>query len=131
MSLEDKLSEITQLYGNIENGNGDRVFMGIDYRFEVDEHMENNIGSILGVSGAKILKAAQKKHLEKSSHKIPLIFMHDIIHGYKTIFPSPLAMACTWQPELVKKSAEIAGFLPILGFRTGRGHLRGGAHTSL
>ncbi len=33
--------------------------------------------------------------------------MHDIIHGFKTIFPSPLAMSCTWQPELVKESAEI------------------------
>lgn len=108
MSLEDKLSEITQLYGNIENGDGDRELMGIDYRFETDEHLEDNTGSILGVSGAKVLKAAQKRHLEKSKHKIPLIFMHDIIHGYRTIFPSPLAMACTWQPGLIKRSAEIA-----------------------
>ncbi len=108
MSLEDKLAEITQLYGNIENENGDRGLMGIDYRFEIDEHLEQNTGSILGVSGAKFLKAVQKRHLEKSKHKIPLIFMHDIIHGYKTIFPSPLAMACTWQPQLVKRSAEIA-----------------------
>lgn len=106
MSLEDKLAEITQLYGNDENS--DEELMGIDYHFEVDEHMKNNAGSILGVSGAKYLKSLQKRHLERSKHKIPLIFMHDIIHGYKTIFPSPLAMACTWQPELVRKSAEIA-----------------------
>jgi beta-glucosidase len=108
MSLEDKLSEITQLYGNIEKSGEDRELMGIDYGFEIDKHLEENTGSILGVSGASALKAAQKRHLEKSRHKIPLIFMHDIIHGYKTIFPSPLAMSCTWQPELVRKSAEIA-----------------------
>lgn len=108
MSLEDKLSEITQLYGNIEKDAGGGELMGIDYQFEIDGHLEDNTGSILGVSGAKSLKAIQKRHLERSKHKIPLIFMHDIIHGYRTIFPSPLAMACTWQPELIRRSAEIA-----------------------
>ena len=107
LSLEDKLAEITQLYGS-ENAEEEGTFMGIDYRFEADEHLVENIGSILGVSGAKRLKEAQKRHLEVSKHKIPLIFMHDIIHGYKTIFPSSLAMSCTWQPELVKQSAQIA-----------------------
>jgi len=107
MSLQDKLAEITQLYGHERNEDG-QTFMGIDYQFEAGKHMADNIGSILGVSGAKLLKEVQKKHLETSAHKIPLIFMHDIIHGYKTVFPSPLAMSCTWQPELVKKSAEIA-----------------------
>lgn len=107
MSLEEKLSEITQLYGS-EYSEDDSTFMGIDYRFEANPGLLDNIGSILGVAGAKLLKSAQKKHLETSRHKIPLIFMHDIIHGYKTIFPSPLAMSCSWQPELVKRSAEIA-----------------------
>ena len=82
--------------------------MRIDYRFEANREMVDNVGSILGVSGAALIKEAQKKHLETSKHKIPLLFMHDIIHGFKTIFPSPLAMSCTWQPELVKESAEIA-----------------------
>ena len=107
MSLKEKLAEITQLYGN-ENSEDDSVFMGIDYGFEAEKEMADNIGSVLGVSGAKLVKEAQKRHMEKSAHKIPLIFMHDVIHGYKTIFPSPLAMSCTWQPDLVKKSAEIA-----------------------
>lgn len=107
MSLKEKLAEITQLYGS-EAGGDEGTFMGINYRFEAEPHMTENIGSILGVAGARRLRNAQKKHMETSRHKIPLLFMHDIIHGYKTIFPSPLAMSCTWQPELVKKSAEIA-----------------------
>lgn len=107
MSLEEKLAEITQLYGS-ETSDDSSTFMGIDYGFESNNNMVDNIGSILGVSGAKLLKNAQDKHLKSSKHKIPLIFMHDVIHGHKTIFPSPLAMSCSWQPELVKKSAEIS-----------------------
>lgn len=107
MTLPEKLAEITQLYGS-EYSDDDDTFMGIDYRFKCEKHMVDNIGSILGVSGAKLIKDAQKKHLETSAHKIPLIFMHDIIHGYKTIFPSPLAMSCTWQPELVKEASSVA-----------------------
>lgn len=107
MTLKEKLAEITQLYGD-EYTEDDSTFMGIDYRFEANREMVDNVGSILGGSGAALIKEAQKKHLETSKHKIPLLFMHDIIHGFKTIFPSPLAMSCTWQPELVKESAEIA-----------------------
>ena len=107
MTLKEKLAEITQLYGS-EISDDDSTFMGINYRFPCPKDLETNIGSILGVAGAKRLKMAQKKHLEISKNKIPLLFMHDTIHGFKTIFPSPLAMSCTWQPELVKKSAEIA-----------------------
>ena len=107
MTLKEKLAEITQLYGD-EYTEDDSTFMGIDYRFEANREMVDNVGSILGVSGAALIKKKKKKHLETSKHKIPLLFMHDIIHGFKTIFPSPLAMSCTWQPELVKESAEIA-----------------------
>ncbi len=107
MSIKDKMAEITQLCGS-GYGEDENVFMGIDYQFELAQHMVDNVGSVLGISGAGRVKAIQKKHLETSAHKIPLLFMHDIIHGYKTIFPSPLAMSCTWQPGLVKVSAEIA-----------------------
>ncbi len=107
MSIKEKLAEITQLYGS-EYSEDDSTFMGIDYRFSAKPELAREIGSILGVAGAKRLKKAQKEHIKQSKNKIPLIFMHDIIHGFKTIFPSPLAMSCTWQPELVKKSAQIA-----------------------
>lgn len=107
MSLEEKLAEITQLYGSAYTDDTS-TFMGIDYRFETDLKLADNIGSVLGVAGAAMLKKAQKQHMEKSRHHIPLIFMHDIIHGFKTIFPSPLAMSCSWQPDLVKESAQIA-----------------------
>lgn len=107
MTLKEKLAEITQLYGSEHNGD-DSTFMGINYRFPASPGLAEEIGSILGVAGAKKLRKAQEEHMKKSRNKIPLIFMHDIIHGFKTIFPSPLAMSCTWQPCLVKRAAEIA-----------------------
>ena len=65
-------------------------------------------GSILGTAHPKEMKELQHQYLEKSRLKIPLMFMADIIHGYKTIFPIPLAMAATFDPSLAKQSAIIA-----------------------
>lgn len=108
MTLDEKLFEMSQLYGEIDGVNDDRIFMGVSWGFDVSEEMQENIGSLLGISGAAVLKKAQTEHIKKSRLKIPMLFMHDIIHGYKTIFPSPLAMSTSWQPELVEKSAVIA-----------------------
>lgn len=65
-------------------------------------------GSVLGISGAETLINIQKEHLAKSRLGIPLLFMADVVHGYRTIFPVPLAMASTWQPELVEESANVS-----------------------
>ena len=54
------------------------------------------------------MKMVQDKYLSRSRHKIPLMFMADIIHGYKTIFPVPLAMACSFNPKLIEKAARIS-----------------------
>ncbi len=50
----------------------------------------------------------QKFIVEKSRLGIPMMFGYDVIHGYKTIFPVPLAQACSWNPELVRESCVIA-----------------------
>ncbi len=46
--------------------------------------------------------------MERSRLKIPLLFGLDVIHGYRTIFPVPLAMASTWDPQLVEQAARVA-----------------------
>ena len=63
-------------------------------------------GSVLGIGNATEMKMVQDKYLSRSRHKIPLMFMADIIHGYKTIFPVPLAMACSFNPKLIEKSSQ-------------------------
>jgi len=65
-------------------------------------------GNVLGIGGAEEMKYIQKDYLEKSEKKIPLMFMADIIHGYRTIFPIPLALGGSFNPQMVEKTARIA-----------------------
>lgn len=74
----------------------------------VTEKQIFEIGSILNFAGAKEMREIQSEHLHKSVYKLPLIFMMDVIHGYKTIFPIPLALGCTFDEELIEQCAEIS-----------------------
>ncbi|MFY9151644.1 MAG: beta-glucosidase BglX [Prolixibacteraceae bacterium] len=66
------------------------------------------VGSMLNVTGADATRKTQKLAVENSRLKIPMIFGYDVIHGYQTMFPIPLAEAASWEPELAGKSARIA-----------------------
>ena len=65
-------------------------------------------GSILNSGSAKQTNEIQRAALAGSRLKIPLLVGHDVIHGYKTIFPIPLAIASSWDPQLAELSARIA-----------------------
>jgi beta-glucosidase len=67
------------------------------------------VGSVLNVFGAKDVNDYQKIAVEKSRLHIPLLVGLDVIHGYKTIFPIPLAEDCAWNPDLLEKCAHVAG----------------------
>ena len=66
----------------------------------INKEIVQNCGSVIGASGAKEIISIQREHLRKSRLSIPLLFMADIIHGFKTIFPIPLAIGCSWDLEL-------------------------------
>ena len=72
-----------------------------------DEKMAQ-VGSILSLTGAEWTRKVQEEHLKNNRLNIPLLFMADIINGYKTIFPIPLAQGCTFDPDLVRQLAEAA-----------------------
>jgi beta-glucosidase len=69
---------------------------------------QGKVGSILNATGAKETREIQRINLESSRLKIPLLFGHDVIHGYKTIFPINLGMACSWDPKAVELAARVA-----------------------
>ncbi len=96
MTLEEKIGQLNQFAGTNKQ------------RDELVE--EGKVGSFLGIKGAAEINRIQKIAIEKSRLKIPIIFGNDVIHGYKTTFPIPLAASCSWDTELVKSSAGIAAF---------------------
>jgi len=74
----------------------------------VEQLKAGMVGSMLNVNGAEATRKAQQMVVENTRLGIPLIFGYDVIHGYKTMFPIPLAEAASWNPELARLSSEIA-----------------------
>lgn len=106
LSLEEKIGQLLQICGYYYEIEG--VVTGPQNSAGFNEREIASAGSVLGIAGAERLKKIQKNYMEKHPHQIPLLFMADVINGYKTIFPIPLAQGCSFNPELVKKCAEIS-----------------------
>ncbi len=67
------------------------------------------LGSVISyVPKASVLRGVQQDHMAKDRNKIPLLFMSDVVHGKETVFPIPLAMGCSFNPELVRSACETA-----------------------
>ncbi|HCL00156.1 MAG TPA: glycosyl hydrolase [Candidatus Marinimicrobia bacterium] len=94
MTLAEKIGQMTQ-------------FSGTNKQYE-QMIREGKIGSLLNVIGAEENNRIQKIAVEESRLGIPLIIGLDVIHGYRTIFPIPLAAAASWDTVLIRKAAEIA-----------------------
>ncbi|MCD7807924.1 MAG: beta-glucosidase BglX [Erysipelotrichaceae bacterium] len=107
LTLDEKIGQLVQLSGNFFESN-DVIPTGPVSKVGIDENKVYQSGSILNTSGAKQLKDIQDRYLEKSDKKIPMLFMADIINGFKTVFPISLGLGCSFDPEMVKKTAQIA-----------------------
>ncbi|HEY4424787.1 MAG TPA: glycoside hydrolase family 3 N-terminal domain-containing protein [Pyrinomonadaceae bacterium] len=99
MTLEEKLGQLQQLDGE---GPG-------NFRPEHVEMVRKGLlGSTLNVRGAQRTNQLQRVAVNESRLKIPVLFGFDVIHGYRTIFPIPLAEASSWDPALAERSAAVA-----------------------
>uniref|UniRef100_UPI003FF0FAA7 glycoside hydrolase family 3 N-terminal domain-containing protein n=1 Tax=Alistipes shahii TaxID=328814 RepID=UPI003FF0FAA7 len=102
MTLDEKIGQMSQFSCNWDVTG---AIMPDDYREYLRKGM---VGSILNgytVAGIRLL---QSEALEHSRLKIPVLFGYDVVHGYCTIFPIPLGESCTWDLELMRRSAAIA-----------------------
>src|SRR5688572_28479661 len=98
---EEKLGQLGQLPGRWGE-TGPRVSEGGE-----DEIRSGHVGSFLGVFGAAFTRQMQEIALQ-SRLKVPLLFAHDVIHGFRTIFPVSIAEAASWDPQAVEQAARIA-----------------------
>lgn len=109
LSIEEKVGQLVQLTGDFFNTNDEVIVTGPMKKLGLDgeKYQVSYTGSILNIVNPQEITAIQEKYLAQSRHKIPLLFMADIIYGYKTIFPIPLAQTCSWNFDLIKASAEV------------------------
>ncbi|AET61095.1 beta-glucosidase [Paenibacillus terrae HPL-003] len=119
MTLAEKIGQLSQTTGEHYVGKIDNemVETGPDFPAHMLEgDTLYTMGSIIGVSSARITNLIQTEYLQKSRLKIPLLFMHDAIHGYKTIFPIPLGLSCAWDEGIVQQvAADTASELRAAG----------------
>ena len=107
MSPKEKVDQLLQLAADFYTDNAeDRT--GPMENLDIDETTIDNAGTILGVSGAEKAINIQKNYIENNPHHLPTILMADIIHGFRTIFPIPLALGCTWNEEAVSEMASVS-----------------------
>jgi len=105
MTVEEKAGQLNQLNGGAFTG---PAANDPGQKAKMDMVRKGQVGSMLNVSGTEETRVIQEIAVKESRLGIPAIFALDVIHGYKTIFPIPLADACAWDPELSRKAAEIA-----------------------
>lgn len=106
MTLSEKVGQLNQ-YNGFWDITGPTPKEGQAAK-KYDDLKKGLVGSMLNVKGVKDVRALQKIAVEETRLGIPLIFGFDVIHGYKTISPIPLAEAASWDLVAIKKSAAIA-----------------------
>jgi beta-glucosidase len=102
MTLEEKIGQLNlPTSGDITTGqaNSSNVAKNIE---------QGKVGGLFNIKSVQKIKEVQKIAVEKSRLKIPLLFGMDVIHGYETTFPIPLALSCIWDMNLIKTTAQIA-----------------------
>jgi beta-glucosidase len=103
MTIDEKIGQLNLLTP------GGGVATGAVVSTDVEKKIKDgNVGGLFGVTGADKIHKAQEIAVTQSRLKIPLLFGSDVIHGYKTTFPIPLGLSCSWDIPLVEKSARIA-----------------------
>ncbi|MEV6851390.1 glycoside hydrolase family 3 N-terminal domain-containing protein [Actinoplanes sp. NPDC051411] len=114
MSAEEKAGQLTQyFYFKLPAGAQPDPALGLDTsaqpRAVEDALRRGAAGSLLFVTDPAEINRLQRLAVEGNRHGIPVLFGFDVIHGLRTIFPVPIAMAATWDPGIVERGQQVAG----------------------
>ena len=106
LTLKQKIGQLVQTPGVAYND--DATATGVTYLPWLNAEAVENAGSTLNIFDNKKLRAIQKNHLK--NNPVPLLFMSDIINGYRVVFPSSIAQGCSFNPSLTQMAAKITAF---------------------
>ena len=107
MTLEEKIGQLMQYNGSVFLDTSAEI-TGPMQQFGLTEEDLGRLGSVLNFASADEMKRMQDMHLAKDANKIPMVFMMDVIHGYRTIYPIPLGLGCSFDSELAKRCSRMA-----------------------
>ena len=108
MSLAEKCYQLQQVNSNIFMADENMPITGPEFYLQFDKRYKYEVASVYNSYGAERNIAIQKEFLEKSKNKIPLAFMLDVIHGYRTIYPINLGLASSFDRHLVRECSAMA-----------------------
>ena len=103
MTLDEKIGQLNLLTPGGGVATGAVVSKGVEEKIS-----KGQVGGLFGVIGEAKIRQAQELAVNSSRLKIPLLFGSDVIHGYKTTFPIPLGMSCSWDMPMIERSARLA-----------------------
>ena len=99
LNLTEKIGQLSQF--------GTSIYLTEENLFR-DLYAEGKIGAYITIIGADKTNKIQKELIETSRSHIPALFGDDVIHGFHTTFPTPLAQSCSWNPKIVRRGCEVA-----------------------
>lgn len=108
MTIEEKIGQLMQHNANMFIDTDATVTGENVNRLGLSQEIINNVGSVLNFSSSVEMRAIQDEHLKNDRNKIPMLFMMDVIHGFRTIFPIPLALGCSFDPNLAAECSKMA-----------------------
>ena len=102
MTLEEKIGQMTQY-------SADWDITGPVMKSDWETYLKKGlVGSVFNAVTVEGVRKLQEMALSQSRLKIPVLFGYDVVHGFRTIFPMPLAESCSWDLELMKRTASVA-----------------------
>ena len=108
MTTEEKIGQLMQHNANMFIDSSAAVTGDNSNKLGLSQEVINTVGSVLNFCSSVEMRTIQDMHLKNDRNKIPMLFMMDVVHGFRTIFPIPLTLGCSFDPNLAARCSEMA-----------------------
>ena len=114
MTIDEKIGQLMQDNAEVMLDTGAEI-TGPRVRSGLTDEQINSMGSVLNFATPLQMREIQDRHLERDRNKIPMLFMMDVIQGFRTIFPIPLGLGCSFNPDLVGEAMQMSAREAVAG----------------